>query len=71
MPVGHTPDSATVAFPVVPNVAGTPFTLSFAATFGIAVPPVAGAVPASVTGPETAVTVISSETVGSEVRGVW
>jgi hypothetical protein len=50
-PDGHVPEVATVALPVAPNVAVAPFTVSFDATFVIAVPPVAEeTVPLSVTG---------------------
>ena len=68
MPTGHVPLVATVALPAVPSVAATPFTLSFAAILFIATPPVAGAVPLSVTGPETGeiimVSVIVSQVIG-------
>ena len=50
IPDGHVPETATVAFPVVPSVAATPFTVSLLAIFAKTVPPVDGAVPVSVTG---------------------
>ncbi len=69
IPVGHVPDTATVAFPVVPNTAGTPFTLSLLAMFTKTVPPVEAIVPFSNIGSTVAVTLISSETV-AQVVGV-
>ena len=60
MPIGHVPLVATVALPATPSVAATPFTLSFAAILFIATPPVSGAEPFSVTGPETGLTIIVS-----------
>ena len=41
MPGGYVPTVDTVALPVAPSVAGTPFTRSFAATFGTAIPELA------------------------------
>ncbi|CAM3570805.1 hypothetical protein FLPS109957_11435 [Flavobacterium psychrophilum] len=49
-PTGHTPEVDIVALPLTPKVAGNPFTTSFNATFGMASPPVDGAVPLSATG---------------------
>ena len=69
IPVGHVPDTATVAFPVVPNTAGTPFTLSLLAMLVKTVPPVDGIVPFSTIGSTIGVTIISSETV-AQVAGV-
>ena len=69
MPVGHVPLWLTVALPAGPRTAGTPLTLSLAATFGIAVPPVAGAVPLSVIGLITCVTVMVSVLV-AQLAGV-
>ena len=69
MPTGHEPLVATVALPAAPSVAATPLTLSFAAILFIATPPVAGAVPFSVTAFAIAVTIIVSITV-AQVIGV-
>ncbi len=69
MPDGQVPLVATVALPVVPSVAATPFTLSFAAILFIATPPVSGAEPFSVTGPETGLTIIVSVIV-AQVIGI-
>ncbi|CAA9201833.1 hypothetical protein FLACOL7796_03957 [Flavobacterium collinsii] len=69
IPVGHVPDAATVAFPVVPKTAGTPFTLSLLAMFVKTVPPVEAIVPFSNIGSTTGVTLISSEAV-AQVAGV-
>ena len=49
MPEGQVPLCATVALPLPPKVIGVPEISSFNVTFAIAVPPVAGAVPFSVT----------------------
>ena len=69
IPTGQVPLVATVALPVVPSVAATPFTLSFAAILFIATPPVAGAVPFSEIAFAIAETTIVSVTV-AQVCGV-
>ena len=69
IPVGHVPNTATVAFPVVPNTAGTPFTLSLSTIFVKTVRPVTELFPFSNIGSTTDVTLISSETV-AQVVGV-
>ena len=69
MPEGHVPLCATVALPAAPSVAGTPFTLSFAAILFIAKPPVAGAEPFSEIAFAIAVTKIVSVIV-AQVCGI-
>ena len=61
IPAGHVPTCDTTALPVVPSVAGAPFTESFAATLAIGVDAVPDtAVPLSATGTIDAVTVTVS-----------
>ena len=67
MPLGHVPLCEIVEFELV---AGFPFTVSLLRTFAIGVPPVDGAVPLSVTGLITGVTVILSTTVKQFAVGV-
>ena len=51
MPAGQIPDTATVALPPPPKIAGNPLILSFEAIFVKAIPPVAElTVPLSVKG---------------------
>ena len=68
IPVGHVPLCETVAF--VPIIAGLPFTISLLAMLVIAVPPVEGVVPFSVTGLMLGVTKIVSVTVAQCGVGV-